>query len=91
MKIGQFYKRKMTGSLSTTSLIRELRKIHQDLLACDDLDSFNGVLYAGRTVIEQARLDLPEYWYGPVPEEEPGDPWKTSFDKIEQELKNDQY
>jgi hypothetical protein len=52
------------GPLSKSALTKELRKLTSDLALCEDLSMLNSCLSGYQGIIEQLKIDVPEWWNG---------------------------
>lgn len=52
------------GPLSKSALTKELRKLTSDLALCEDMDTLNSCLSGYQGIIEQLKIDVPEWWSG---------------------------
>lgn len=77
---------KWHGPLARSTLTKQIREMRRDLELAEDLETFDGVLFAGRAVIAQMEVDMATEWFGPV---DAGTPWKDVFDALRVQLQDD--
>jgi hypothetical protein len=52
------------GPLTKTDLVKQLRKLTSDIVACDDADQLNACVASYQAVIDQCAVDMPEWHHG---------------------------
>ena len=66
------------GPLGKSDLTKKLRALTADIALCEDMSTLDGVLSGYQAVIEQLKIDIPEWWQG-----EASDGFQPLADRIE--------